>query len=93
MVRLKHRVDKAYHNFDPPCAKGHLRVQIRMGRDVRCCVPGVARSRSRGWLSRNVSTGLTKAFILSVDRNKIRNKREKVRTSSQQHPVPQLFPT
>ena len=31
-----------------------------MGRDARCCVPGVARPRGRGRLSRNVSPGLFK---------------------------------
>ena len=44
-----------------------MSLQIRMGRDVRCCVPGVARPRGRGWLSRNVSLGLKKrTFKLSV---------------------------
>jgi hypothetical protein len=66
MIRLKHRIDKAYHNFDPPCARDHLKLHIRMGRDVRFCVPGVARPRGRGRLSRNVSPGLTKVFKLSV---------------------------
>jgi hypothetical protein len=41
-------------------------LQIRMGRDVRCCAPGVARPGGRDRLSCKVLPGLTTAFKLSV---------------------------
>ena len=78
MIRWKHIVDIAYIIISTPMWKrGRLRLQIRIGRDVRCCVPGVARPRGRGRLSRNVSPGLTKAFKLSVTAELNKRKRRK----------------
>ena len=60
-IKWKHKVDIAYIIISTP-HEGRLRLQIRMGRDVRCCVPGVARPRGRGRLSRSVSPGLNKGI-------------------------------
>ena len=62
-ISWKHKVDIAYIIISTPhVGKGRLSLQIRMGRDVRCCVPGVARPRGRGRLSRSVSPGLNKGI-------------------------------
>ena len=52
----KHGIDK--HIIDFFGQRINARLQIRIGRSVRCCVPGVARPRGRGRSSRKVSPGL-----------------------------------
>ena len=53
-------MDKHSIDLTSSCEDRMWKTQIRIGRNVRCCVPGVARPRGRGRLSRNVSPGLTR---------------------------------